>query len=135
MPPRRRTSPADGLAAVQDWRRDPEGAPRHTVATAVRYTLEGLAARAPGRSTEVRVPPHGAVQCLSGLTHRRGTPPNVVETDAATWLRLATGALTWDDAWESGTLRVSGTRADLTAYLPLVTDPEGSAPCATASSS
>ena len=59
--------------------------------TAVRYTLEELGARAPGRSVEVRVPPFGAVQCLEGPRHTRGTPPNVVESDAETWLRLATG--------------------------------------------
>lgn len=51
--------------------------------------------------------------------HRRGTPPNVVETDAQTWLAVATGRLDWDVAWESGRLQVSGTRADLAAYLPL----------------
>ena len=34
-----------------------------------------------------------AVQCIEGPKHTRGTPPNVIETDAATWLALATGAL------------------------------------------
>ena len=109
----------DGQAAVARWRELGESAGRLDLATAVRYTLEELAARAPGRSVEVRVPPFGAVQCVAGTTHTRGTPPNVVETDAQTWLGLATGALGWIQAWEAGTLRVSGHRADLAAYLPL----------------
>ncbi|MCA0180263.1 MAG: sterol carrier family protein [Actinobacteria bacterium] len=121
MPPRRRIRPADGQAAVQrvkaaatetDMERD-------DLALAVRYTLEELAQRHPGRSVEVRVPPFGAVQCIDGPVHRRGTPPNVVEADASTWLDLAVGALTWQDAVEDGKVRWSGTRADLSEYLPL----------------
>ena len=119
MPPRRRVPVADGRAAVAVWRAEGAATDRAELATAVRYTLEELSVVAPGRSVEVRVPPFGAVQCVTGTTHTRGTPPNVVETDAQTWLAVATGALSWDGAWESGTLRVSGHRADLTAYLPL----------------
>lgn len=125
MPPRRRVPVAAGRAALTAWlAAGPDSPPDpETVATAVRYTLEELAARAPGRSTEVRVPPYGAVQCVEGLTHRRGTPPNVVETDPQTWLGMATGRLAWSQAEGSGALRVSGTRANLTAYLPLVAEP------------
>lgn len=119
MPPRRRVPVAEGAAAVARWRELGSATERSTVATAVRFTLEELATVAPGRSVEVRVPPFGAVQCVAGTTHTRGTPPNVVETDAQTWLAVATGALGWDDAWHDGALRVSGHRADLTAYLPL----------------
>lgn len=95
-------------------------ATRQTVATAVRYTLEELAAVAPGRSVEVRVPPYGAAQAVAGTVHRRGTPPSVVEADAATWLALATGRLEWAAAVESGALHASGERCDLSAYLPLL---------------
>ena len=119
MPPRRRTAPELGRTALAAWRADPDGADRATLATAVRFTLEELGARAPGRSVEVRVPPFGAVQCLEGPRHTRGTPPNVVEADAETWLRLATGAQRWADALAGGRLRVSGTRADLQQLLPL----------------
>lgn len=122
MPPRRRVPVAAGRAALAAWLAEPD-ADRETVATAVRYTLEELATRAPGRSTEVRVPPYGAVQCIEGLTHRRGTPPNVVETDPQTWLRLATGRLGWGEAEGAGALRVSGTRANLAAHLPVVDAP------------
>lgn len=104
---------------MRQWEESGQGTQRATLATAVRYLLEELGERAPGRSVEVRVPPFGAVQCIEGPTHTRGTPPNVVETDAGTWLGVATGRTTWEAAVASGSLRVSGHRADLTAYLPL----------------
>ena len=108
-----------GRAALEACRvAGPEAAPREALATAVRYTLEELASRAPGRSVEVRVPPFAAVQCIPGPVHRRGTPPSVVETDAATWLALALGDLTWAQASESGAVRASGERADLAPWLP-----------------
>lgn len=97
-------------------------AARVTVTTAVRYTLEELAARHPGNAVEVRVPPIGAVQALTGPAHRRGTPPAVVETDAETWLLLATGRISWDDACQQGRVATSGARADLSAQLPLWPD-------------
>jgi hypothetical protein len=86
---------------------------------AVRFTLDQLAGFAPGRSVEVRIPPFAAVQCIEGPRHTRGTPPNVVETDPATWLDLATGRETWAAALASGRVHASGLRADLTGYLPL----------------
>ncbi len=86
---------------------------------AVRYLLDLLAAAVPGRAVEVRVPPYGAVQCVAGPTHTRGTPPNVVETDPLTWLRLATGGLTWREGIERGAVRASGPRADLSPHLPV----------------
>ena len=119
MPPRRRIPPDQGELALASWRADPDGVPRSVLATAVRYTLEELGLRAPGRSVEVRVPPLGAVQCIEGPRHSRGTPTNVVETDGQTWLRLVVGETTWQDAREDGTVRASGQRADLAEWLPL----------------
>jgi len=119
MPPRRRTDPVDGRAALALWRADPSAATRAVVRTAVRFTLEELADVAPGHAVEVRVPPDGAVQAVAGPRHTRGTPPSVVETDPETWLALATGALSWADALHSGTVSASGARADLTLFLPL----------------
>ena len=87
--------------------------------TAARYLLQLLAARHPGRVLEVRIPPVAAVQCLPGPVHTRGTPPNVVETDPVTWVRLAAGRLAWADAVASGAVHASGPRADLAAYLPI----------------
>ena len=96
-----------------------EALPRDVRALAVRYSLEELAARAPGRSVEVRVPPLGAVQCIEGPRHTRGTPTNVIETEPATWLLLVLGLHTWEALRAAGAIRASGSRADLSAYLPL----------------
>ncbi len=117
------------VLAVELWLRDhTEQVPgRAELAAAVRMTARTLAAVAPGASVEVRVPPFVAVQCIAGPSHTRGTPPNVVETDARTWLLLATGLLGVDAAAADGTLRLSGSRArEVAAWLPLVTlDPTG----------
>jgi hypothetical protein len=91
-----------------------------TLAAAVRYLAKTFAAQAPGRSVEVRVPPFVAVQAIAGPRHTRGTPPNVVETDPVTWLRVATGRISFADAVRSGAVRASGNRADLTDYLPVL---------------
>jgi Bacterial SCP ortholog len=84
---------------------------------AVRVLLDRLAADWPGRSVEVRVPPYAAVQCVEGPRHTRGTPPNVIETDARTWIMLATGRLAWEEARDR--ITASGSRADLSALLPV----------------
>jgi uncharacterized protein (TIGR03083 family) len=106
----------------------PEVAPatlqRTTLARCTRTLVGILAARQPGRTVEVRVPPYAAVQCAigdAGPTHTRGTPPNVVETDPVTFLRLATGRIGWDDAVADGSVHASGLRANLSAVLPLLT--------------
>jgi len=120
MPPRRRIPTAEGSQALAVWRVDPSAAPRATVATAVRFSLEELAERAPGRTLEVRVPPYGAVQCVEGPRHTRGTPPNVIEMDARTWLDLVTGQSDWATALAGGTVHASGRRATLADQLPLL---------------
>lgn len=117
MPPRRRTDPAVGRAAVTTWRDHPDDLRARR--TAVRFTLEELADVAPGHTVEVRVPPDGAVQAIDGPRHTRGTPPNVVETDPETWLQLVTGAVHWDDAVADGRVSASGERADISMLLPL----------------
>lgn len=93
---------------------------RTVLRDAVRALLAELSARAPGRSVEVRIPPFGAIQCVAGPRHTRGTPPNVVETDPTTWLLVATGRVGWNDAVHDGRIRASGVRTDLSEYLPLV---------------
>ena len=94
-------------------------AARPVTATAVRYLLQLLDEKAPGNSVEVRVPPFGAVQVVQGPRHTRGTPPNVVELDPATWIAVATGSESWAAALDAGRIHASGTRADLTGLLPL----------------
>jgi Bacterial SCP ortholog len=116
--------PAEELRAAVDPVRawlagEAEQPPRAVVGAAVKTTARWLAQQVPGRSVELRVPPHVAVQLVEGPRHTRGTPPNVVETDAATWLRLATGAISWADAVAGGTVSASGNRADLADHLPL----------------
>ena len=93
---------------------------RAALAVATRTLAEIMAAQAPGRSVELRVPPFTAVQAIAGPRHTRGTPPSVVETDPLTWIRLATGRVAWATASASGDIRASGLRADLTRYLPLM---------------
>jgi Bacterial SCP ortholog len=95
-------------------------AERDATRWAVVHLLGLLARQAPGRAVEVRIPPHAAIQCVAGPRHTRGTPPNVVETDAITWILLATGRLSWAEALAAGRVRASGPRSDLSEYLPLV---------------
>ncbi len=119
-----RPIPAEQLRAAVDPVRawlagEADQPPRAVVGAAVKTSARWLSQQVPGRSVELRVPPHVAVQFVDGPRHTRGTPPNVVETDAATWLRLATGALSWADAVAAGAISASGNRADLSAHLPL----------------
>jgi hypothetical protein len=92
---------------------------RAVLRDAVRALLTALRQRAPGRSVEMRVPPYGAIQCVEGPAHTRGTPPNVVEMDPVIFVLLATGRLTWADAVRDGRIAASGVRADLSPYLPV----------------
>jgi hypothetical protein len=121
MPARLRTAdPAEVAAALGRLRAgDPGDADRADLRLLTKHFLALLETRAPGRSVEVRVPPYAAVQVVPGVRHTRGTPPAVIETDAATWIALAIGELTWADADSAGRLSASGERADLSPYLPL----------------
>jgi Bacterial SCP ortholog len=87
------------------------------LANAVRKSLEWFAQQNPGRAVEVRVPPYLAVQILGGTTHRRGTPPAVVEMSPQTWLDLFTHKQSWEDAEKSGQVSASGLRSDLGPVL------------------
>jgi hypothetical protein len=132
---RRRIALEEGRAALAAWQAANPGLtgsgqadapapaavalPRATLATAVRYTLEEVTARAPGNSVEVRVPPYGVTQCVEGPRHTRGTPPNVIECDAGTWLEMVSGRLKWAEAVDAGRVAASGLRADLSGLLPL----------------
>ena len=129
---KRRIPITDGLAAVAKLRSLADGGEgldrsganafaNPVLTTAVRFLLEDLAERIPGNSVEVRVPLFGAVQCVPGPDHRRGTPPNVVEMSAQTWLALALGEESVEEALANGRLLASGTRAlEFSSVLPLV---------------
>jgi len=115
----RRTDPEAGRSALGSWASEPEAAGRAVLAPAVRHTLEMFAEEYPGGAVELRVPPYAAVQAIAGTRHTRGTPPAVVETDAATWLALVSGDLDWEQAAADGRVRASGERSDLSELLPL----------------
>lgn len=113
---------ASALTTVQSLQSDADDvlqADRAQVKELVRITAGYFAQRHPGRSVEVRIPPYSAVQVIEGIRHTRGTPPNVIEMDGPTWLALSAGRLDWAAAVRSGRIRASGTRADLSGYLPL----------------
>ncbi|MGW4477280.1 sterol carrier family protein [Rhodococcus triatomae] len=126
MPARKRIDPAQmraAVTAVGEWLADDDAAApaRSEIAAAVRLTARTLEDVAPGSSVEVRVPPFVAVQCIEGPRHTRGTPPNVVETDARTWLQLVTGRVTFDAAVAAGAVTASGSRAgEIGHWLPLM---------------
>lgn len=118
MPARLRTAdPAEVAAALSRIRAGESD--RADLRLLTKHFLAVLEHRAPGHSVEVRVPPYAAVQVIPGVRHTRGTPPAVVETDAPTWIALATGDLAWTEAESAGRVVASGERADLTPYLPL----------------
>jgi hypothetical protein len=105
-------------SAVLDWLGGSGPPPdRAVLRAAVKESLAAVAAAAPGHSVEVRIPPFGAIQCVEGPRHGRGTPPNVVETDVRTWLELVTGRTTWEAALAEGVLHASGTRSGEVARL------------------
>lgn len=120
MPARLRRLSPDEYAAVRHRLR---GVPTPAdVKAMTKHLLAVLVEQAPGNSVEVRVPPYAAVQCIPGVRHTRGTPPAVVETDADTWIALATGELAWADAVDAGRVRASGERSDLSSWLPVTSD-------------
>ncbi|MFJ5708833.1 sterol carrier family protein [Streptomyces sp. NPDC093105] len=93
---------------------------RQALAACTRLLADALAVKAPGGSVEVRIPPYAVVQCVEGPRHTRGTPPNVVETDPLTWIRLATGRTGWAAERDAARIAASGERADLAGLLPVM---------------
>ena len=122
--PRKVDDPEAVRSVLVAFERD-EDPDQATLRLAVLHLLHALAERSPGRSVEVRVPPYGAAQCglggvglgTAGPQHRRGTPPNVIEMTARTWVLLATAGLSWEDAVAGGEVTRSGTRTDLSEVL------------------
>ncbi|HVT63731.1 MAG TPA: sterol carrier family protein [Mycobacteriales bacterium] len=108
----------DLSASVPDV--DPVVVDQGAVGISTRMLTGILAERVPGHSVELRVPPYAAVQCVAGPRHTRGTPPNVVEVEPVTWIEIATGRLSWTDAVDSGRVRASGDRADISEHLPVL---------------
>ena len=114
---RRKIARPDGLEAISAYLSG--DADQTLIATAVRFLLEELGTNHPGNAVEVRIPPYGAVQCIEGPTHTRGTPANVVEMDPTSWLELALGKHTFEELAASGKLTASGSRSDLAGLFPI----------------
>jgi hypothetical protein len=83
------------------------------ITVAVKEILDLIKNISPGKSVELRVPPYGAVQCVAGSNHRRGTPPNTVEMSGQTLIRLINEPSLWISLCESGEVRASGLLSDL----------------------
>jgi hypothetical protein len=116
----RQLNPASAADVAEALARRPAGTTsKDDLRLLTKHYLALLQRRAPGNSVEVRVPPYAAVQVVPGVRHTRGTPPAVVELDAATWIALSLGELPWAEALDEGRVRASGERTDLSAYLPL----------------
>jgi hypothetical protein len=113
----RLADPAQVAAAVRRFRVG--SADSADLRLLVKHLLAVLVERAPGGAVEVRVPPYAAAQAIGGTTHKRGTPPAVVEVDGATWVALAIGDLAWAEAERTGRVAASGERSDLSSLLPL----------------
>jgi hypothetical protein len=79
----------------------------------VKKILDLIKLEVPGKSVELRVPPYGAIQCVAGSNHRRGTPPNTVEMSGQTLVRLINEPALWGSLCESGEVRASGLLSDL----------------------
>ncbi|MFI6444846.1 sterol carrier family protein [Kitasatospora sp. NPDC050543] len=109
---------ADDLARALGTDRFPHD--RQALAAVTRLLADAFADRAPGGAVELRIPPYAVVQAVAGPRHTRGTPPNVVETDPLTWIRLATGRVDWADAVEAAAVTAGGERSDLRAHLPIL---------------
>jgi len=82
------------------------------LAMSVRYLLQMIEVRHPGGTVELRVPPFGAIQCIAGMDHRRGTPPNVVELGPEDFLELCQGKTDWNQLAAAGKLVASGSAAE-----------------------
>jgi hypothetical protein len=83
------------------------------ISATVKEVLDLIKDISPGKSVELRVPPYGAIQCVAGSNHRRGTPPNTVEMSGQTLVRLINEPALWSSLCESGEVRASGLLSDL----------------------
>ena len=83
------------------------------ITAAVKEILDLIKNISPGKSVELRVPLYGAIQCVAGSNHRRGTPPNTVEMSGQTLIRLINEPALWITLCESGEVMASGVASDL----------------------
>jgi hypothetical protein len=89
------------------FRKDPN------IASEVKRILDLIKKSAPGNAVELRIPPYGVIQCVSGVNHRRGTPANQVEMSGETLLSLMHNPKDWQRLCSNGEIIASGTSSDL----------------------
>ena len=85
----------------------------------VKKILEAIKKAAPGNAVELRIPLYGAIKCLAGVNHRRGTPANQVEMSAHVLIQLAQDPTLWSSLTQSGQIQVSGQLSDLSQIFSL----------------
>ena len=83
------------------------------ISATVKEVLDLIKVISPGKSVELRVPLYGAIQCVAGSNHRRGTPLNTVEMSGQTLMRLIIEPALWGKLCDSGEVRASGLLSDL----------------------
>ena len=83
----------------------------------VKVILKIIQELSPGRSVELRITPYGVIQCVAGVNHRRGTPPNTVEMSGQTLIKLINKPTLWGSLCESGQIQASGTLSDLSVIF------------------
>jgi hypothetical protein len=83
------------------------------IKTQVKLILDLIKSISPGKSVELRVPPYGAIQCVAGSNHRRGTPPNTVEMSGPTLIKLINEPDLWTELVSQGEISASGIASDL----------------------
>jgi hypothetical protein len=91
----------------------------HATALQVKKILEEIKKAAPGNAIELRVPLYGAIQCVAGVNHRRGTPANQVEMSAQVLIQLAQDPALWRSLAQSGQIQASGQLSDLSQIFAL----------------
>ena len=87
------------------------------VKTQVKLILDLIKSISPGRSVELRIPPYGAIQCVAGGNHRRGTPPNTVEMSGPTLIKLINAPDLWTKLVSQGEISASGIASDLSSVV------------------
>ncbi len=114
--------PAEGLEALNQAKEKLEKdeiIEKELLKLAVKYSLQLLHRKIPGKSVELRVPPISAVSIVEGKDHKRGTPPAVIEVEPIIWLKIFLGELNWHDAVNQGLILASGANTDLSHHLPM----------------
>jgi hypothetical protein len=87
------------------------------IAVAVKEILDLIKKISPGKLVELRIPPYGAIQCVAGSNHKRGTPPNTVEMSAQALIQLRSNPKMWAELVASGQISASGVASDLSSVF------------------